>query len=41
MPEPVIIVGAGQAGGQTAVSLRLMGYEGPVLLIGDEFSCAL
>ncbi len=36
MPEPVIIVGAGQAGGQTAVSLRLMGYEGPVLLIGDE-----
>ncbi len=36
MSNPIIIVGAGQAGGQAAVSLRLMGYEGPVLLIGDE-----
>ena len=36
MSNPIIIVGAGQAGGQAAVSLRLMGYDGPVLLIGDE-----
>ncbi len=36
MSNPIIIVGAGQAGGQAAVSLRLMGHEGPILLIGDE-----
>jgi 3-phenylpropionate/trans-cinnamate dioxygenase ferredoxin reductase subunit len=32
----VVIVGAGQAGFQAAVSLRTEGYEGPVALIGDE-----
>ena len=36
MPDRIVIVGAGQAGGQTAVSLRLMGHEGPIVLIGDE-----
>ncbi len=34
----VVIVGAGQAGFQTAVSLREQGYEGRVVLIGDEAS---
>lgn len=31
-----VIIGAGQAGGQLAVSLRESGYENPVTLIGDE-----
>ena len=31
-----IIVGAGQAGGWAAVAMRQAGYEGRVLLIGDE-----
>lgn len=33
---PVVIVGAGQAGFQVAASLRTEGYEGEILLIGDE-----
>jgi len=32
----VVVVGSGQAGVQTAVSLRDMGYDRPVTLIGDE-----
>jgi len=36
MPEGVVIVGSGQAGYQTAASLRTEGYEGPVFLIGEE-----
>lgn len=32
----VLIVGAGQAGAQAAVSLRQAGYDGRVLLVGDE-----
>jgi len=32
----VIIVGAGQAGYQTAESLRQEGYDGPITLIGEE-----
>ena len=32
----VVIVGAGQAGFQTAASLREFGYAGRVMLIGDE-----
>jgi 3-phenylpropionate/trans-cinnamate dioxygenase ferredoxin reductase component len=32
----VVIVGAGQAGFQVAASLRMEGYEGPIVLIGDE-----
>jgi 3-phenylpropionate/trans-cinnamate dioxygenase ferredoxin reductase subunit len=37
MPAPVVaIVGAGQAGFQTAASLRDSGFDGRVVLIGDE-----
>jgi|JI10StandDraft_1071094.scaffolds.fasta_scaffold81821_4 3-phenylpropionate/trans-cinnamate dioxygenase ferredoxin reductase subunit len=35
-PQRIAIIGAGQAGGQTAYSLRLAGYEGAITLIGDE-----
>ncbi len=34
--EPYVIVGAGHAAGQAATSLRMEGYEGPILLIGEE-----
>ncbi|WP_455923390.1 NAD(P)/FAD-dependent oxidoreductase [Pseudomonas putida] len=33
---PVIIVGAGHAGGRAALTLREQGYDGELLLIGDE-----
>jgi len=33
---PVVIVGTGQAGFQTAASLRIDGYEGEILMFGDE-----
>lgn len=36
MAEGVVIVGAGQAGFQTAFSLRTEGYDGPIALVGDE-----
>jgi 3-phenylpropionate/trans-cinnamate dioxygenase ferredoxin reductase component len=36
MSDGVVIVGAGQAGFQIAVSLRMEGYEGSIALIGDE-----
>ncbi|RWE71346.1 FAD-dependent oxidoreductase [Mesorhizobium sp.] len=36
MTNGVVIVGAGHAGVQAAASLREEGYEGPVVLIGDE-----
>lgn len=36
MPAGVVIVGGGQAGFQTAASLRSEGYEGPIALIGEE-----
>lgn len=32
----IIIVGAGHAAGQTAVTLRQKGHTGPILLLGDE-----
>ena len=32
----VIIIGAGLAGGNAAVALRDQGYDGPVLILGDE-----
>jgi len=36
MTNGVVIVGAGHAGVQATASLRDEGYEGPVVLIGDE-----
>ena len=36
MTAPFIIVGAGQAGVQTAEALRTLAYEGAILLLGDE-----
>ncbi|MBI1359332.1 MAG: pyridine nucleotide-disulfide oxidoreductase [Alphaproteobacteria bacterium] len=35
-PRTIAIVGAGQAGGQTAYSLRQAGYEGRIVLLGEE-----
>src|SRR5690606_19685055 len=32
----IVIVGAGHAGGSAAAFLRQYGYEGPIVLIGDE-----
>lgn len=34
--EPVVVVGAGQAGFSVASKLRDVGHEGPITLIGDE-----
>ncbi len=36
MTHPILIIGAGQAGVQTAEALRAGGYEGPITLLGDE-----
>ncbi len=36
MPRSVVIVGTGQAGFQTAISLRSEGYDGSITLIGEE-----
>lgn len=36
MENGVVIVGTGHAGVQAAASLREEGYEGPVVLVGDE-----
>lgn len=36
MSEPIIIVGAGQAGIKAAETLRMKGHDGDVLLIGEE-----
>ena len=36
MAERVIIVGAGQAGAQVAISLRQLGFAGEVVLLGEE-----
>jgi 3-phenylpropionate/trans-cinnamate dioxygenase ferredoxin reductase subunit len=36
MEKGVVIVGAGQAGFQTAASLRTEGFSGPITLVGDE-----
>ncbi|WP_245854448.1 FAD-dependent oxidoreductase, partial [Mycobacterium timonense] len=32
----IVIAGAGQAGSQTAAALRELGFEGRVVLVGDE-----
>lgn len=34
--ETILIVGAGQAGGRAAETLRAQGFEGSILLVGDE-----
>ncbi|MAP95599.1 MAG: pyridine nucleotide-disulfide oxidoreductase [Ponticaulis sp.] len=36
MSASVVIIGAGQAGGQAAVSLRQFGFEGEIHLVGEE-----
>lgn len=33
---PIVIVGAGQAGGRAAEALRSAGHSGPITLVGDE-----
>ncbi|GAA4862383.1 NAD(P)/FAD-dependent oxidoreductase [Saccharopolyspora rosea] len=33
---PVVVLGTGQAGQQTAISLRQAGFDGRVVLVGDE-----
>lgn len=35
-PENVVIVGAGQAGGEAAAELRRQGYTGRITIVGDE-----
>lgn len=34
--DRIVIVGAGQAGGDAAAALRMAGHQGPITLIGDE-----
>ena len=36
MADPIVIVGAGQAGAALAAKLRALGYVGPLALIGEE-----
>ncbi len=36
MPEAVVIIGGGQAGGQAAISLRQLAFQGTITLLGDE-----
>lgn len=36
MTETFVIIGAGHAGGQAATTLRQKGFEGRIILIGDE-----
>ena len=36
MAERVVIIGAGQAGAQVAISLRQLGFAGEIVLLGDE-----
>jgi 3-phenylpropionate/trans-cinnamate dioxygenase ferredoxin reductase subunit len=38
MAEHIVIVGAGHAGGSVANYLRQYGYQGPVTIIGREYS---
>lgn len=35
-PSTIVIVGTGQAGGSCAVELRKRGFEGRIILVGDE-----
>ena len=36
MADPIVIVGAGQAGAALAAKLRALGYIGPLALVGEE-----
>lgn len=36
MPDPIVIVGAGQAGASLAGRLRGLGYDGPLVMLGEE-----
>ena len=36
MPDTIVIAGAGHAAGQTAVSLRQEGFEGRIVMVGEE-----
>ena len=36
MADPIVIVGAGQAGVALAAKLRTLGYDGPLVMIGEE-----
>ena len=36
MPDPIVIVGAGQAGAKAAETLRRLGFDGSIQLFGDE-----
>jgi 3-phenylpropionate/trans-cinnamate dioxygenase ferredoxin reductase subunit len=36
MSDPIIVVGAGQAGASLVAKLRALGYGGPLVLLGDE-----
>jgi len=35
-PLPILIVGAGQAGATAAASLRALGHDGPIVMVGNE-----
>ncbi|MER8587118.1 FAD-dependent oxidoreductase [Mesorhizobium sp. M1338] len=36
MARGMVIIGAGECGGRAALALRELGYDGPVMLVGDE-----
>jgi 3-phenylpropionate/trans-cinnamate dioxygenase ferredoxin reductase subunit len=36
MDEPIVIVGAGQASASCAAKLRSLGYDGPLIIFGEE-----
>lgn len=36
MTERIVILGAGHAGGATAITLRELGFSGSILIVGDE-----
>jgi 3-phenylpropionate/trans-cinnamate dioxygenase ferredoxin reductase subunit len=36
MTNGMVIIGAGECGGRAALTLRDLGYDGPVTLVGDE-----
>src|ERR1700751_3445224 len=36
MSKPMVVIGAGLAGGNAAVTLREEGFDGPVTLVGQE-----